>query len=97
VLAGLATLGVFSKAQEHREEVWQVLAFAVFFLTLAVLVTMRWTVLSKRLGQEIKTTCAIESVAVSYLGWYGTVHSFQFANAAYAQAFMTANQGKIVR
>jgi len=44
----------------------------------------------------MKVTCAVAGLAVAYLGWYDTVHSFRFRNPSYAHALVAANQGKIV-
>jgi hypothetical protein len=41
--------------------------------------------------------CCTLGAAVSYEGWYGSVHTFWFANADYADAFIRANPGKVLR
>lgn len=40
--------------------------------------------------------CACTGAAVSYLGWHGTLHSFDFVSQVYAVQFMRANRGKLV-
>jgi hypothetical protein len=34
---------------------------------------------------------------VSYLGWYGSIHTFTFTNDRYARAFEAMNAAKLVR
>ncbi len=41
-------------------------------------------------------TCCRLAPAVNYESWYGTVHTFWFANEGYARAFIRANPGKIL-
>jgi hypothetical protein len=41
--------------------------------------------------------CCILGAAVAYEGWYGSVHTFWFANADYADAFVRANPAKVLR
>ena len=48
------------------------------------------------LAQCLTGTCACEGVAVIYEGWYGTLHTFEFRSARYAEAFCRANASKIV-
>lgn len=40
--------------------------------------------------------CACTGAAVSYLGWHGTLHSFDFVSQGYALQFMIANRRKLV-
>jgi hypothetical protein len=40
--------------------------------------------------------CSNLHEAVTYHGWYGTVHSFTFSNSDYAQAFRAANAKKLL-
>lgn len=40
--------------------------------------------------------CAPPRRAVSYLGWHGTVHHFEVASDAFAQAFLATNAKKVV-
>src|SRR5689334_21091940 len=40
--------------------------------------------------------CAPPRRAVSYLGWHGTVHQFEVASDAFAEAFLAANAKKVV-
>ena len=42
-------------------------------------------------------SCCTLGSAVAYEGWYGSVHTFWFANADYADAFVQANPGKVLR
>lgn len=41
-------------------------------------------------------TCCTLGPAVVYEGWYGSVHTFWFANPDYADAFVQANPGKVL-
>lgn len=41
-------------------------------------------------------SCARPRQAISYLGWHGTVHRFEIASPAFAQAFLAANAKKVV-
>ncbi len=41
--------------------------------------------------------CCTLGPAVAYEGWYGSVHTFWFANVDYANAFIRANPGKVLR
>jgi hypothetical protein len=41
--------------------------------------------------------CCTLGPAVAYEGWYGSVHTFWFAHADYAEAFIRANPGKVLR
>lgn len=41
-------------------------------------------------------TCASAEAAISYLGWYGTVHQFEIGSLDFAREFMVANQSKLV-
>jgi hypothetical protein len=43
-----------------------------------------------------KKSCVQTGPAVSYEGWYGTIHTFRFASDQFADAFMAANHAKIV-
>jgi hypothetical protein len=40
--------------------------------------------------------CACAKRAVSYLGWHGTLHQFEFTSADFARRFMEDNQRKLV-
>ncbi len=40
--------------------------------------------------------CCTLDAAVEYEGWYGSVHSFWFANPDYAEAVARANPGKVL-
>jgi hypothetical protein len=42
-------------------------------------------------------SCCTEGAAVAYRGWYDSVHTFEFENERYAQAFIKANRGKAIR
>lgn len=50
----------------------------------------------KRMSQNKKGTCVADGPAVAYHGWEGTVHTFKFRNAAFAQRFAHANQSKLL-
>ena len=41
-------------------------------------------------------SCVVPYVAVRYVGWHGTVMSFDFDSEQYAMAFAEANQQKLV-
>lgn len=41
-------------------------------------------------------SCASVGLAISYLGWYGTVHEFEIGSLNFAHEFMLANQRKLV-
>ena len=80
------------------------LAFANPFWLLATAGLVGWGVYLFRLSKqgfqrviaEMRPGCASQSVAVQYGGWYGTVHSFTFANHEYGTLFQSANQKKLV-
>lgn len=40
--------------------------------------------------------CVSYSPAVRYLGWYGTIHSFEFDNRDFAEAFIKQNRAKVI-
>lgn len=42
------------------------------------------------------SSCASVKTAIAYHGWRGACHTFEISSAAYALAFMQANQGKLV-
>ena len=52
----------------------------------------------RTLARELRSPqCAAEALSQSkYLGWNGTVHSFDFASKPYALAFMRLNLSKLV-
>jgi hypothetical protein len=79
----------------------QVIAVAAWLLSFAALAlgvcfTVGWKRLSEGARRQMKRTCSTPAIAVGYLGWYHTVHSFRFNNASFAQAFAASNPGKIV-
>lgn len=41
-------------------------------------------------------SCASVGSAISYLGWYGTLHHFEISSLDFAREFMLANQRKLV-
>lgn len=43
---------------------------------------------------QMRPTCCTPTVAVRYLGWYGTFHTFQFSSQAYTDEFLLANRSK---
>ncbi|HZU43096.1 MAG TPA: hypothetical protein VE994_10520, partial [Terriglobales bacterium] len=49
---------------------------------------------------EARALCSANCVtvdrAVSYLGWYGSLHQFQIISQRFARDFMLANQSKLV-
>lgn len=44
----------------------------------------------------MKDECCATGPAVRYEGWSSTVHTFEFKNEVYADAFIVANEGKII-
>jgi hypothetical protein len=44
----------------------------------------------------VKESCCSAEVAVIYDGYRGTVHTFRFFNAAYAERFIKANEKKVL-
>ena len=51
----------------------------------------------QRADNLARPTCPSLEIAVTYGGWYGSVHTFWFVNSDYANRFVTANRGKIIR
>lgn len=45
---------------------------------------------------QCSTNCVNVDVAIAYLGWYGTLHTFEIGSQRFACDFMTANQNKLV-
>jgi hypothetical protein len=43
---------------------------------------------------QMRPTCCTPAVAVRYLGWYGTFHTFQFSSKTYTDEFLRANSSK---
>jgi hypothetical protein len=52
--------------------------------------------LMNRARSECIPTCASVNRAITYLGWYGTLHKFEVLSAQFAGDFMSANQKKLV-
>lgn len=50
---------------------------------------------SNQAKTRCRPNCASTGAAVTYLGWHGTLHSFQFTSRDYAAKFMAANSGKL--
>jgi hypothetical protein len=42
----------------------------------------------------MKTSCCSLNRAIHYIDWYGTTHTFVFANKSYLDSFLIANAGK---
>lgn len=53
--------------------------------------------LEKRYRSLLRPGCCRAGLAASYEGWHGTIHTFAFTNPQFANAFIQANSGKIVR
>lgn len=52
--------------------------------------------LEKRAKSHLKRQCASCDDPVVYHGWNGSIHTFEFYNHQYAQAFIAANRGKVL-
>jgi hypothetical protein len=50
----------------------------------------------KRQAPVFRNCAAPGQLAVEYGGWYGTIHTFHFQSAVYAERFRESNRGKIV-
>jgi len=51
---------------------------------------------TKAAEAKMHPTCATPDVAVKYHGWEGSVHTFEFENADYYEAFSNANKKKLL-
>jgi hypothetical protein len=50
----------------------------------------------KRLSM-MSPSCACADLAAAYHGWNGSIHTFEFANSNFAEAFRASNAKKVVR
>lgn len=75
-----------------------VLMFFIGWWSLAVLglIIAGWKIKSNESKLSCGPNCVSSGAAVAYLGWHGTLHSFNFASRDYAAKFMAANSGKLV-
>lgn len=42
------------------------------------------------------STCTCSDIAAHYLGWHGSIHTFQFSNPSFIAAFAAENKGKML-
>lgn len=74
---------------------------ALAYSILAVLVTIAGGSLEllrrqNKLCSEIRPPNSCSAVPVHYLGWQGSVHTFDFSNVEFSNRFMVANSKKLV-
>jgi hypothetical protein len=65
-------------------------------LGIVILIAGIWVFHSTRPDAEnhLQATCSAKTAAIRYSGWYGTFHTFVFANRTYLDAFIAANGRK---
>jgi hypothetical protein len=93
----------------HNAIAWIQIAVCLFFLigsVVGLLFVLPYTARLDRSSNARRTKAfqgrlrdlerEIDEIAVDYLGWYGTVHTFTFASRSFRDEFCRYNVGKIL-